>query len=82
MTAYLPKRIIKTLARHCEVRQGMHSADEFLMVDDAAQLTGYSHWTIRRWLNVGKLSRYRAGSRVVVSRSELVELVKPKKVRQ
>ena len=60
----------------------MHNADDFLTVDDAAQLTGYSHWTIRRWLNAGKLSHYRAGSRVVVSSAELIELVKPKKVRQ
>lgn len=57
----------------------MHNAVDFLTVDEAAQLTGYSHWTIRRWLEPGgKLTRYRAGSRVVVSRSELLELVKPK----
>ena len=60
----------------------MHNADDFLTVDDAAQLAGYSHWTIRHWLDSGKLSRYRAGSRVVVNRAELIELVKPKKVRQ
>jgi excisionase family DNA binding protein len=51
-------------------------------VDDAAQFAGYSHWTIRHWLDSGKLSRYRAGSRVVVNRAELIELVKPKKVSQ
>jgi excisionase family DNA binding protein len=56
------------------------TANEFLTVDGAAQLVGMSHWTIRRWLKPGgKLTRYRAGSRVVVSRSELLELVKPKK---
>jgi excisionase family DNA binding protein len=56
------------------------SANEFLTVDGAAQLVGMSHWTIRRWLEPsGKLTRYRAGSRIVVSRSELLELVKPKR---
>jgi excisionase family DNA binding protein len=56
------------------------NANEFLTVDEAAQLTGYSHWSIRRWLTLGgKLTRYRAGSRIVVSRAELLELVKPKK---
>ena len=56
----------------------MRNSIEFLTVDEAAQLTGYSHWSIRRWLGT-RLTRYRAGSRVVVSRSELLELVKPKK---
>jgi excisionase family DNA binding protein len=62
---------------------GMKSNDnssEFITVDEAAQLTGYSHWSIRRWLAPGgKLTRYRAGSRIVISRAELLELVKPKK---
>jgi excisionase family DNA binding protein len=57
----------------------MQNATEFLTVDEAAQLAGLSHWTIRRWLDSGRLTRYRAASRVVVSRAELLELVKPKK---
>ncbi|MDR3742168.1 MAG: helix-turn-helix domain-containing protein [Terracidiphilus sp.] len=57
----------------------MHNEIDFLTVDEAAQLVGMSHWSIRRWLDSGKLTRYRAASRVVVSRAELLELVKPKK---
>jgi excisionase family DNA binding protein len=58
------------------------TATDYLTVDDAAQLIGMSHWTIRRWLETGtggKLTRYRAGSRIVVSRAQLLELVAPKK---
>lgn len=58
------------------------NASDFLTVDEAAELVGLSHWTIRRWLEPGpgsKLTRYRAGSRIVVSRAELLELVKPRK---
>lgn len=57
----------------------MNNAIDFLTVDEAAQLTGYSHWTVRRWLDSGRLTRYRAGVRVVVRRGELLELVKPRK---
>lgn len=53
---------------------------DFLTVDEAAQLVGLSHWTIRRWLETGgKLTRYKAASRIVVNRIELLALVKPKK---
>ena len=56
----------------------MQSGSEFLTVDEAAQLTGYSHWSIRRWVGT-KLTRYESLGRVLVSRTELLELVKPKK---
>lgn len=53
---------------------------DFLSVDDAAALVGRSHWTIRHWLDTGRLCRYKSGpSRTLVSRAELLELVKPKK---
>jgi len=55
------------------------NTDSFLTVDQAAQLVGLSHWTIRLWCAKGLLTRYKSASRVVVSRSELLELVKPKK---
>jgi excisionase family DNA binding protein len=60
------------------MRDANHQPEDFLTVDEAAQLAGYSHWTIRRWVDVGKLTRYRIGARVVVSRAELLELVKPR----
>lgn len=57
----------------------MHNAIDFLTVDEAARFAGFSHWTVRRWVNLGRLTRYRIGVRVVVSRAELLELVKPRK---
>ena len=57
----------------------MHNAGDFLTVDEAAQLVGLSHWTIRRWMDTGRLTRYRSASRVVARRSELLELVRPKR---
>ena len=53
---------------------------EFLTVDEAARLVSLSHWTIRLWLQKGRLTRYKSGpARTVISRAELLELVKPKK---
>jgi excisionase family DNA binding protein len=57
----------------------MQNRDDFLTVDEAAKLIGISHWTIRRWLGAGSLARYKAGTRTVVKRAELLELVKPKR---
>ncbi len=53
--------------------------ETFVTVEEAARISGMSHWTIRRWLMPGgKLTRYKALNRTVVSRAELEELVKPK----
>ncbi len=59
----------------------MKSKADFLTVEEAARLTGFSHWSIRRWLSESppKLARYKIGSRTVISRAELLELMKPKK---
>lgn len=55
--------------------------DEFLTIDQAAQLASRSHWSIRLWLRKGLLTRYKSGpTRTIVRRSELLELVRPKKV--
>ena len=55
---------------------------DFLTVDGAARLVGFTHWTIRRWLQTGKLARYKSGKRTVVSRLELLEFLKPTKAVQ
>lgn len=57
----------------------MQKIDGFVTVDDAARLTGFSHWSIRRWVG-SKLTRYESMGRVLVSRAELLDLVKPRKV--
>jgi excisionase family DNA binding protein len=54
----------------------MHNANDFLNIDEAAQLVGLSHWTIRRWLEAGKLTRYKSASRTLVRRTELLDLTK------
>jgi hypothetical protein len=53
------------------------NAEGFLTVEDAAQLAGISHWTVRSWLQKGSLTRYKSASRTVVSRAEILERVKP-----
>ena len=59
----------------------MQSKDTFLTVDEAAEFTGFSHWSIRRWLSGSppKLTRYKIGSRTVINREELLELIEPRK---
>jgi excisionase family DNA binding protein len=53
---------------------------DFLTIDEAAQLVGISHWTLRMWLRRGRLTRYKTVSRTVIRRSELLELTRPKRV--
>lgn len=56
----------------------MQSNSDFLTLDEAARLTGFSHWSIRRWVGT-KLTRYESMGRILVNRVELLALVKPKK---
>ncbi len=58
----------------------MQGRDGFLTIDEAAQIAGVTHWTIRRWLGVpGKLTRYKSASRTLVSHSERLALIKPER---
>lgn len=57
--------------------ESKENASNYLTVEEAAELVGLSHWTIRLWLQKRRLTRYKCGSRTVVSRLELLELVKP-----
>ena len=60
--------------------EGKHeNGTDYLTVDEAARLAGLSHWTVRSWLHKGLLTRYKSASRTVVSRSELLELLKPQR---
>jgi len=58
--------------------EGKQNLMDFLPIDEAARLAGLSHWTIRVWLQKGRLIRYKSGSRTVVSRPELLALIEPK----
>jgi excisionase family DNA binding protein len=59
------------------MKSGINNASDFVTVDEAARLVGLSHWTVRSWLHKGLLTRYKSGSRTVVSRLELLERVRP-----
>jgi excisionase family DNA binding protein len=54
---------------------------EFLTLDGAARLVGCTHWSIRRWIRLGRLTRYQSGSRIYIRRDELLKLVLPKKAK-
>jgi excisionase family DNA binding protein len=58
---------------------GKQNVKDFLPIDEAAQLVDLSHSTIRVSLHKGRLTRYKRGARTVVSRLELLELLKPTK---
>lgn len=64
------------------MRQGIHNTSKFLTVDEAAQLVGLSHWTIRKYIHDSKLQRYKSLNRTVVNRDELLELVEPKRAEE
>ena len=61
------------------MKQKRTPADGFLTVDEAAQFVGLSHWTLRSWLQKGRLTKYKSGSRTLVSPAELLELLKPRR---
>ena len=62
--------------------KGKSNNSDFLTVDDAARLVGLTHWTIRRYLQTKRLTRYKSGQTTLVSHLELIEVMKPKKVEQ
>jgi excisionase family DNA binding protein len=46
-----------------------------LTIDQTADFTGLSSWTIRYWIKHGKLGSVKIGRRVLVERCELDRLV-------
>jgi hypothetical protein len=54
-----------------------NTSDDFITVVTAASLAGRSYWTIRRWIASGALTRYTSAGRVVVNKSQLLDLVRP-----
>ena len=74
--------MINTLVKqavHEEVTRAVKEAtrpDEFLSTRTAAKIADVSLGTIRRWVDTGKLTEHRAGSRIRVSRNELERLLK------
>jgi excisionase family DNA binding protein len=64
----------------CMSMKGKKNSDSFLTVDDAARLVGLSHWTLRMWLKKLRLTKYKSGSRIVISRTELLALIQPQEI--
>jgi len=56
----------------------VEKVSDFLTVVEAAKLSVLSHWTIRAHLQRAAFTRYKSGSRTLVNRSQLLELVRPK----
>jgi excisionase family DNA binding protein len=43
---------------------------------EAAELTGLSHWTLRKYIRTGKLRGIRIGKRVLIEPAELERMIK------
>lgn len=60
----------------------MYEPPQFLTITEAAEITGRSHWCIRRWQKIGLLTRFKVGVRTAVSRMELEALVNARRGKQ
>lgn len=49
--------------------------ERLLSVQEASERLGLSSWTIRRWIQLGKIRPVRLGSRVLLEQTELQRLV-------
>ncbi len=53
------------------------AATEFLDVKEAAELTGRTRETVRRWVWSGRLPAQRSGRKLVVSRADVMRIAGP-----
>ncbi len=56
--------------------QAAASAGDFVTVMESAALLKLSEITVRRMLTLNKLKRYKAGSRTLLRRSEVLSLIR------
>ncbi len=54
--------------------------DDFISIKEAAKIAGKTVMTIRSWIDKGYLNKFQSGLQVGISRSELLEFIKPKKI--
>lgn len=59
-----------------EKQSAVEENSEFIAVSEARRLTRSSEATIRRYLTLKKLKRYKFGARTLVKRSELLGLIR------
>jgi len=63
------RKILRSIARR---ETGL---DPLYSIQEAADLTGLSHWTLRKWAKDGKIETNKQGSRRLISESELERLL-------
>ena len=59
-------------SKHAQTR----NVSEFLSVEQAAELLCVSKVTIRRYLGLGKLKKFKVGSRTLLQHDDLMSLVR------
>jgi len=67
------EHIVRAIVRDelSKQRDAKPANDAYLSVAEAAALARVSPGTVRRWVRRGELTRYEAGTRVLVKRDEL-----------
>jgi excisionase family DNA binding protein len=68
--------LIRALVRDELARSKPAAASPMLSVAEAASLARVTTYTIRRWVKRGELTRFEAGTRVLVKRDEIEALLK------
>lgn len=58
-----------------------HTQPEFCTISEAADFVRVSQATIRRFLTIRKLTRYKCGARTLIKIAELRALIVPEEVR-
>jgi excisionase family DNA binding protein len=48
---------------------------DLVTTKEAAELLRLSHWTVSAWLTQGRLRRIKVGSRTLIARSQLEEIL-------
>ncbi len=49
---------------------------QLVSVDDAAQILGLSHWTLRGWATKGIIASHRISTRLMFDRDEIDRLIR------
>lgn len=63
------------------VLRGKAREAEFITVTDAAEMIGYSHYAILKWINEGKVEAVRVGGRFWIWRATLNEHLREQNTR-
>jgi excisionase family DNA binding protein len=70
------ERIVERVVRRILAERDAKPASEYLCVREAASQARVSPYTIRRWVKHGELTKYEAGTRLLVRRDEFERLLR------